>query len=110
MPNEIEVTETFTLESTLTGDSVNNISIGSNDSTTIIESCSYCPKETTDEKKGHDKKKYKNCVTSICEAYAEELTKREKHLPTHFLDQLIKKSDWSLTYPKTYPNKQYVIV
>ena len=76
----------------MTGDSVKKISNGSNDSTTFAKSCSGHPKETTDEKKRHDKKKYKDCVTSICEAYAEELTKREKHLPSHFLDQLIKKN------------------
>ena len=44
MPNEIEIIDNFTLGSTLTGDSGNNISTGSNDSTTISKSCSGHPK------------------------------------------------------------------
>ena len=94
MPNEIDITDNFTLGSTLTGDSVNNVSTGSNDSTNVTKSCSGHPKGTTDEKKRHDKKKNKDCVNSICEAYAEELTKREKHLPSHILDQLIKEEQF----------------
>ena len=73
--------------------------------TTITKKCSGHPKGATDEKKRHDKKNYKDCVTSICEAYAEELTKKEKHLPTHSLDQLIKKKQSEFDTSQKIPKK-----
>ena len=76
---------------------------------TITKSWSGHPKGTIDKKKRHDKNNYKDCMTSICQAYAEELSKREKHLPTHFLDQLIKKKQLEFDTSQKVTKKQNLI-
>ena len=108
MPNDIEVTDTFSLESTLTGDSVNSISTETMIQPPLPKVVLLVQKEQQMKRRGMIRKSTM-VVTSIYEAYAEELTKSEKHLPTHFLDQLIKKKQLEFDISQTYPNKQYLI-
>ena len=87
MPNEIVLTDSLSLHSTLMGDS------GHNDSTGVTKSSAGHLKGTTDDKRRNDKEKYKN--------YVIELTKTNKCLPQHFLDKRIKKKQLESHITKT---------
>ena len=63
------------------------------------------PEGTTDDKKRNDKQNDKNFLASICKEYVTELTKRDKCLPKHFLDELIKKKQLEFHVTKTIPKQ-----
>ena len=91
IPSEVVVRkDAFSLQSILAGDSHKSSSSGSQGSIATTKRFSGCPKGTTEEKKRQDKKQYNDCVSSICDVYANELTKSKgKHMHKHFLDGLI---------------------